>query len=43
MLSKEYLYSLGKKNDTVLSKLNVVVTWLKRNGLVSTTGLLPMR
>jgi integrase len=38
---KEYLYSLGRQSDTVLNKLNVVVTWLKRNGLVSITGLLP--
>ena len=38
---KERLYSLGRANDTVLNKLSCVVTWLKRNGLVSIVGLLP--
>jgi len=35
------LYSLGRANDTVLNKLSCIVTWLKRNGLVSIVGLLP--
>lgn len=39
---KEHLYGLGRQNDTVLNKLSAVVTWLKRNGLVSITGLLPV-
>jgi hypothetical protein len=38
---KEHLYSWGRANDTVLNKLSCIVTWLKRNGLVSTVGLLP--
>lgn len=38
---KEHLYSLGRKNDTILNKLSGLVTWLKRNGVVSITGLLP--
>ena len=38
---KEHLYSLGRANDTVLNKLSCIVTWLKRNGLVSIVGLLP--
>jgi len=38
---KERLYSLGRANDTVLNKLSCIVTWLKRNGLVSLVGLLP--
>jgi|GEM_PF-6258402 integrase len=38
---KERLYSLGRANDTVLNKLSCIVTWLKRNGLVSIVGLLP--
>jgi hypothetical protein len=38
---KEHLYTLGRANDTVLNKLSCIVTWLKRDGLVSTVGLLP--
>jgi hypothetical protein len=38
---KEHLYSLGRANDTVLNKLSCIVTWLRRNGLVSIVGLLP--
>lgn len=38
---KEHLYALGRANDTVLNKLSCIVTWLKRNGLVSIVGLLP--
>lgn len=38
---KEHLYSLGRANDTVLNKLSCIVTWLKRNGLMSIVGLLP--
>lgn len=32
---------MGRQNDTVLNKLSGIVTWLKRNGQVSITGLLP--
>jgi len=38
---KEHLFALGRANDTVLNKLSCIVTWLKRNGLVSIVGLLP--
>jgi integrase len=38
---KEHLYGLGRRNHTVLNKLSCIVTWLKRNGLVSIIGLLP--
>ena len=37
---KEYLYSRGRANDTVYNKLAVIVTWLKRNPVVSIAGLL---
>lgn len=36
---KEHLYSWGRAHDTVLNKLSCIVTWLKRNGLVSTVVL----
>lgn len=38
---KEWLYGKGLSSETVLNKLSVVVTWLKKNPVLSITGLLP--
>ena len=45
---KERLYTAGKASDTVVKKMLIAVSWLKRNPILSLTGLLkpedwPMR